>query len=172
MKMNLQSQVLMFLMERCIVSCHSKRLSSRLQHICSNNSAIHGKDIKPKGTSSNRGSWINKALITGIKKNISGKKHPISSWGPFLPQDMAYRALGNSLGILQPLQLIMIRTEDLSTYWPRFPGHRAVASWLGICVSKPLVFYSQRAELVHLPPKPHLKDTGWRERGQKRQPVP
>lgn len=68
MKMNLQSQVLMFLMERCIVSCRSKRLSSRLQHICSNNSAIHGKDIKPKGTSSNRGSWINKALITGIKK--------------------------------------------------------------------------------------------------------
>lgn len=84
MKMNLQSQVLMFLMERCIVSCRSKRLSSRLQHIRSNNSAIHGKDIKPKGTSSNRGSWINKALITGIKKKTFQGRNILSvPEGPF-----------------------------------------------------------------------------------------
>lgn len=169
-----------FLIERCIVSCqvpwHSTsctRFSSRLWHIYSNNSVIHGREIKTKGTNSNRGSWINKPLITGIRKFF---KEINTLAFPEAPLFLRIWLTGLWATPQVSFSPSSSPWSGQSTWTPTdraFPEHRqCLLAGYFQRVSKALVFHSQRAVLVHFPPKPHLKDTRWRWRGQKRQPVP
>lgn len=90
MKINLKRQVWMYIsygeMHCFFATCHSIKLSSRLQHIYSNDSVIHGREMKTKGTRSNRGRQINKALITGIRFFFKGRNILAIPEAPLFPR--------------------------------------------------------------------------------------
>lgn len=140
----------MFLMETCIVSCqcHKTRLSSRLQHIYSNDSVNHGTEIKKKGTSSNRDRWINKALIMGIRKIFKGRNILAVPAAPFFLR-IRLTGLWQHLRCPSAPPFIMVSTKDLSTYWPSLPWTQGSAFLDGdLC---------EQSTCVPLPPKPHLQ---------------
>lgn len=72
---------------------------------------------------------------------------------------MAYRALGNTWGVLQPLQLIMIRMKGLSPYWLSLPWTQGSAFLAGnLCEQSSCVLLpkgSASAPPTQTPPQGH-----------------